>query len=107
MRGRVTGWQEGLDIKLEFQKGFQYTHSMKNNDVTHNCPQELELWIDNDYYLNRVWRTTIRTGNLEYIKAALNESGFTYRDDQWEHLVDVFEEELAEKVRALEERNAA
>jgi len=78
---------------------------MKNNNVTHNCPQELELWIDNDSYLNSVWRKTVRTGNLTYIKDAFEEAGFTYREDQWEHLVDVFESELAENERALEERN--
>ena len=90
---------------LEFQLQFQYTERMKNNNITHNCPQELELWIDNDKWLAMYWRKTIRTGNMNYIKNALDEAGFSYREDQWEHLVDVFEYELAENERALEERN--
>jgi ribosome assembly protein YihI (activator of Der GTPase) len=73
---------------------------MINNDLTHNCPNELLLWIDNDEYLNQQWRHTIRTGNLTNIKDAFEEAGFKYRDDQWEYLKDVFEEEL----KAEEER---
>lgn len=79
---------------------------MINNDLTQNCPQELELWIDNDQYLAQEWRKVIRTGNMNYIRDAFEEAGFSYRKDQWEHLVDVFEEELQENERALEERNA-
>jgi hypothetical protein len=78
---------------------------MINNDLTNNCPQELELWIDNDEYFNRAWRHTLRTGNLSNIQDAFLEAGFSFRDDQWEHLVDKFEYELAEDERALEERN--
>jgi translation initiation factor 2 alpha subunit (eIF-2alpha) len=78
---------------------------MINNDLTNNCPQELELWIDNDRYLAEEWRKTIRTGNMAYIKDAFDEVGFKYRKDQWEHLVDAFEAELEENERALEERN--
>ena len=78
---------------------------MINNDLTHNCPQELELWIDNDEYLHKQWRHSIRTGNISNIKVAFDEAGFKYRNDQWDHLVDVFEEEMAENERALEERN--
>lgn len=78
---------------------------MINNDLTDHCERELELWIDNDSYLNQVWRRTIRTGNMEYIKDAFEEMGFKYRDDQWEYLIDVFEAELRENEEALEERN--
>lgn len=78
---------------------------MINNDLTQNCPQELELWIDNDQYFTRQWRHSIRTGNISNIKDAFDEAGFKYRDDQLEHLIEVFEEELAENERALEERN--
>ena len=78
---------------------------MKNkNDVTHNCKSELVLQINNVYYLSRVWRTTIKTGNLEYIKSALNELGFEYRKDQWEEVVDQFEFELKEASEASEYR---
>jgi hypothetical protein len=80
---------------------------MINNDLRNNCENELELWVDNDGYLYRVWKMTIRTGNMNYIKNAFEEAGFTYRKDQWEHLVDAFEAELAENTKALEERNAA
>jgi hypothetical protein len=78
---------------------------MTNNDLTKNCPQELELWIDNDPYFHQQWRHTLRTGSMSNIKDAFEEAGFKYRDDQWEHLVDLFEYELAEDERALEERN--
>ena len=78
---------------------------MINNDLTNNCDQELELWVLNDEYFNRQWRHSIRTGNISNIKDAFEEAGFKYREDQWEYLVDTFEEELLENERALEERN--
>jgi hypothetical protein len=70
---------------------------MVNNDLTNNCPQELELWVDNDSYFHQQWRKTLRTGNMTYIKDAFEEAGFKYRDDQWEHLVDLFEEAMADR----------
>jgi hypothetical protein len=78
---------------------------MRNTDLTIHSDRELELWIDNDEYLHQEWRKTIRTGNMEYIKSALEM--FTYTKAQWEHLVGVFEEELAEEEEALEEWNLA
>ena len=78
---------------------------MYNNDLTNNCPQELELWIDNDQFFASEWRKTLRTGSLSYIKDAFDMAGFKYRDDQWSHLVDVFEDELRLNEEALEERN--
>jgi len=78
---------------------------MINNDLTQHCSEELELWKDNDEYLYREWNKTIRTGNMAYIKDAFDEMGFKYTKEQWDYLVEVFEEELAEEERALEERN--
>ena len=92
-----------LLVWLSFATSF--LDKMINNDLTQNCPQELELWIDNDTYFTTAWRKAVRTGNLSYVKDAFDEAGFTYRKDQWEHLVDTFEEELAENEQALEERN--
>jgi len=78
---------------------------MRNTDLTIHSDRELELWIDNDQYLAQEWRKTIRTGNMKYIKSALE--AFTYTKAQWVHLVDCFEEELEQNEKALEERNAA
>jgi len=78
---------------------------MYNNDLTNNCPQELELWIDNDQFFASEWRKTLRTGSLSYIKDAFDMAGFKYRDDQWSHLIDVFECEMTVLEEALEERN--
>ena len=90
-------------VKLVFQIEFPYTHSMKNNnDVKHNCKSELVLQINNVHYLSKVWRTTIKTGNLEYIKTALEEMGFKYRKDQWDEVVDQFEFELKEEEERLD-----
>jgi hypothetical protein len=72
------------------------------NDVTENCKSELVLQINNVHYLEKVWRTTIKTGNLEYIKTALEEMGFKYRKDQWEEVVDQFEFELKEEAERLD-----
>jgi hypothetical protein len=74
---------------------------MINKDLTHNCPQELELWIDNDEYLHKQWRRTLRTGSMMIIKDAFEESGFKYREDQWEHLVDLFEEHFKDEADRL------
>jgi hypothetical protein len=74
---------------------------MINNDLTANCPQELELWIDNDEYFHQLWRRTLRTGDMSIIKDAFEEAGFNYREDQWEHLVDLFEEELEAEEQLL------
>lgn len=79
---------------------------MRNTDLTQHSERELELWVDNDEYLNKEWRKTLRTGNLAYIKDAFDEMGFKYTKEQWDYLIDVFEEELAEEERALEERNS-
>jgi hypothetical protein len=70
---------------------------MTNNDLTANCPQELELWIDNDPYIQQHWRHTLRTGCMTNIKDAFEEAGFKYREDQWEHLVELFEEVMADR----------
>lgn len=78
---------------------------MLNTDLTQHSERELELWVENDEYLYQEWRKTIRTGNMSYIRYALEEAGFSYRKDQWVHLVDCFEEELAENERSLEDRN--
>jgi len=77
---------------------------MRNTDLTEHCNEELELWKDNDEYLYREWNKTIRTGNMAYIKDAFDEMGFKYTEEQWSHLVDVYEEELAEEERALQEQ---
>ena len=74
---------------------------MINNDLTANCPQELELWIDNDEYFQQQWRHTLRVGSMSNIKDAFEEAGFKYREDQWEHLVDLFEEELEAEEQLL------
>jgi len=79
---------------------------MINNDLTQHSDNELVLWVENDQWLWNAWRKTIRTGNMEYVKDALDEMGFLYTNAQWEALVDAFEEELAENERALEERNS-
>lgn len=73
---------------------------MRNLDLTIHSDRELELWIINDSYLAQEWKKTIRTGNLNYIKDALE--CFTYTKAQWEHLVDVFEEELKEEEERLD-----
>jgi hypothetical protein len=73
---------------------------MRNLDLTIHSDRELELWIDNDEYLNQQWRKTIRTGNMEYIKEALE--SFTYTKAQWDHLVDCFEGELKEEEERLD-----
>ena len=78
---------------------------MRNTNLTIHSDRELELWIDNDEYLHQEWRKTIRLGNMAYIESALE--AFTYTKAQWEHLVDCFEEELAENTKALEARNPA
>jgi hypothetical protein len=75
---------------------------MINNNLTNNCPQELELWIDNDPYFHQLWRKTLRTGNMEYIKDAFEEAGFTYREDQWAHLVDLFEQHYKDEEERLD-----
>jgi hypothetical protein len=75
---------------------------MINNDLTNNCPQELELWVDNDEFLNSIWRKVLRTGSLIYIKDAFEEAGFKYRDDQWEHLVDLFEQYYKDEEERLD-----
>jgi hypothetical protein len=80
---------------------------MINNDLTDHCERELELWVMNDEYFQQQWRHTIRTGSMSNIKDAFDEAGFTYREDQWAHLVDLFEEELEENEKALAERNPA
>jgi hypothetical protein len=74
---------------------------MINNDLTNNCPQELELWVMNDPYFQQQWRHTLRTGKMSNIKDAFEEAGFKYREDQWEHLVDLFEEELEAEEQLL------
>jgi hypothetical protein len=75
---------------------------MRNTDLTIHSDRELELWIDNDEYLNSVWRKSIRTGNINYVRAALDP--FKYTNAQWDHLVECFEEELKEEEEALEYR---
>jgi len=77
---------------------------MRNTDLTNHCTEELELWKDNDEYLYREWNKTIRTGNMTYIKDAFDEMGFKYTKEQWDYLVDVYEEELAEEEKALQEQ---
>jgi hypothetical protein len=79
---------------------FLYYGGMINNDLTERCERELELWVMNDEYLNQQWRKTIRTGNMIYIKEALE--SFTYTKAQWDHLVDCFEEELKEEEERLD-----
>jgi len=79
-------------------------HHMRNTDLTNHCTEELELWKDNDEYLYREWNKTIRTGNMTYIKDAFDEMGFKYTKEQWDYLVDVYEEELAEEEKALQEQ---
>lgn len=79
---------------------------MRNTDLTKHTERELELWVDNDEYLYREWLKTIRTGNMAYIKDAFDDLGFKYTKEQWDYLVDVYEEELAEEEKALEERNS-
>lgn len=78
---------------------------MRNTDLTKHSERELELWKDNDEYFYQEWRKTIRTGNMAYIQSAFDDLGFKYTKEQWNYLVEVFEEELAEEERALEERN--
>jgi hypothetical protein len=73
---------------------------MRNLDLTIHSDRELELWIDNDEYLNQQWRKTIRTGNMIYIKEALE--AFKYTEAQWDHLVDCFEGELKEEEERLD-----
>lgn len=78
---------------------------MINGDLTQNCPDELLLWIDNDRYLAQEWRKTIRTGNLNYILDAFDSAGLKYRKDQWEAVIDEFEDEMKQNEEALAERN--
>jgi len=73
---------------------------MRNTDLTIHSDRELELWIDNDAYLHQEWRKAIRTGNITYVKDALE--CFTYTKAQWENLVDKFEEELKEEEERLD-----
>jgi hypothetical protein len=77
---------------------------MRNTDLTIHSEHELELWVDNDEYLHREWRKTLRTGNMAYVKDAFDEMGFKYTKEQWDYLVDVYEEELAAEERALQEQ---
>lgn len=67
---------------------------MRNTDLTIHSDRELELWIDNDEYFNKQWRHTLKTGSMTNIKDAFEEAGFKYTEEQWTHLVDLFEEEL-------------
>lgn len=76
---------------------------MRNTDLTQHSDNELVLWIENDEYLHRSWRHTLRSGNLEYIKDSLDEAGFTYTNAQWETLVTEFEEELQAEEDAQED----
>jgi len=76
---------------------------MRNLDLTIHTDRELELWVENDAYLNSVWRKAIRTGNITYVEDALE--SFKYTQAQWEYLIDQFEEELRLEEKALEERN--
>jgi len=80
---------------------------MKNTNLTQHSDNELVLWVENDEWLHQAWRKTIRTGNMEYVKDALEECGFTYTNAQWETLVTEFEDELAAKEKCQEEENAA
>lgn len=74
------------------------------NDLTEYTDQELCLVIINDEYLEKQYRKCIRTGNLEYIKMEID--GLKYTPEQWNELVDMFEDEIASNSKALEERNA-
>jgi hypothetical protein len=103
---RSTANRLDLSNEILYTVGTIKHHTMRNTDLTQHCTEELELWKDNDQYLYREWNKTIRTGNISYIKDAFDEMGFKYTKEQWDHLVDAFEEELAENERALEERNA-
>lgn len=76
---------------------------MRNTDLTQHSDNELVLWVENDEWLQDSWRQTLRTGNMAYVKDALEECGFTYTNAQWETLVNEFEEEL----QAEEDRKEA
>ena len=73
-------------------------------DITNYSENELSLIIQNDEYLYGIWRRTIRTGNLEYIKMEIQ--NIKYSDEQWESVVDDFESELEQNEKALIERNS-
>jgi len=73
-------------------------------DITNYSENELSLIIQNDEYLYGIWRRTIRTGNLEYIKMEIE--NIKYTDEQWESVVDDFESELEQNEKALIERNS-
>jgi hypothetical protein len=73
-------------------------------DITNYSENELSLIIQNDEYLYGIWRRTIRTGNLEYIKMEIE--NIKYNDEQWEAVVDDFESELEQNEKALIERNS-
>jgi hypothetical protein len=73
-------------------------------DITNYSENELSLIIQNDEYLYGIWRRTIRTGNLEYIKMEIE--NIKYTDEQWEAVVDDFESELEQNEKALIERNS-
>jgi hypothetical protein len=70
---------------------------MRNTDLRQHSERELELWIDNDEYFQQQWRHTLRTGSMSNIKDAFEEAGFSYRQDQWEHLVELFEEAMTDR----------
>lgn len=74
------------------------------NDLTEYGDQELCLVICNDEYLEKQYRKCIRTGSLEYLKMEID--CLKYTSEQWEELVDMFEQDLSENQKALEERNA-
>ena len=68
---------------------------MKNNgNLTQHGEDELSLWVNNDEFLHNAFQQSISRGNLKYIKQALEEAGFTYTNEQWQVLVDDFEDEL-------------
>jgi hypothetical protein len=68
-------------------------------DITNYSENELSLIIQNDEYLYGIWKRTIRSGNLNYIKSEIDY--IKYTDEQWETVVDDFEEELKQNEKAL------
>jgi hypothetical protein len=93
MRLFVTAW---IWFVLEIPIETFYNINMINNNLKQHGEDELSFWVNNDEFLNEAFQESVRRGNMEYIKQALEQAGFAYTDEQWQVLVDDFEDELEE-----------
>jgi hypothetical protein len=72
-------------------------------DITHNCEQELELQIQNNQVLYRLWDKAVRWNDWPTVDRVIR-TVFSFREDQHAYLVEAFEEESTRNI--LEEYSA-